>query len=167
LPWTSIDPARYETSGDLSQLVAVADNRYQERIAGDEEFGWLRTDIDSYNERAAETSVSLLESVGRKRMKEEEDKKAERKAKQEASGPLLAEEGTLVAPDPELGDIEDADAATDEDDEEEEEEQGPDLLLRETARIVADMAELESDLESLKQQFAQLDEDTPKQPQIH
>jgi len=27
LPWTSIDPARYETSGDLNQLVAVADNR--------------------------------------------------------------------------------------------------------------------------------------------
>ncbi len=167
LPWTSIDPARYETSGDLSQLVAVADNRYQERIAGDEEFGWLRNDIDSYNERAAETSVSLLESVGRKRMKEEEEKKAERKAKQEASGPLLAEGGTLVAPDPELGDVDDADSATGEDDEEEEEEQGPDLLLRETARIVADMAELESDLESLKQQFAQLDEEASEQPQIH
>jgi len=169
LPWTSIDPARYETSGDLSQLVAVADNRYQERIVDDEEFGWLKSDIDSYNERAAETSVSLLESVGRKRMKEEEEKKAERKAKQEASGPLLAEGGTLVAPDPELGDVDDEDSATGEDDEEEEEEeeQGPDLLLRETARIVADMAELESDLESLKQQFAQLDEDSPEQPQIH
>jgi carboxyl-terminal processing protease len=168
LPWTSIDPARYETSGDLSQLVAVADNRYQERIIDDEEFGWLKSDIDSYNERAAETSVSLLESVGRKRMKEEEDKKAERKAKQEASGPLLAEEGALVAPDPELGDFDDADSDTgEEEEEEEEEEQGPDLMLRETARIVADMAELGSDLELLKRQFAQLDEDSPEQPQIH
>ena len=167
LPWTSIDPARYETSGDLSQLVAVADNRYQVRIIDDEEFGWLKSDIDHYNERAAETSVSLLESVGRQRMKEEEEKKAERKAKQEASGPLLAEEGTLVAPDPELGDIEDADSDTEEDEEEEEEDQGPDLLLRETARIVADMVELESDLELLKQKFAQLDEDAPEQPQIH
>jgi carboxyl-terminal processing protease len=167
LPWTSIDPARYETSGDLSQLVAVADNRYQVRIIDDEEFGWLKSDIDHYNKRAAETSVSLLESVGRQRMKEEEEKKAERKAKQEASGPLLAEEGTLVAPDPELGDIEDADSDTEEDEEEEEEDQGPDLLLRETARIVADMVELESDLELLKQKFAQLDEDAPEQPQIH
>ena len=167
LPWTSIDPARYETSGDLSQLVAVADSRYQVRIIDDEEFGWLKSDIDHYNERAAETSVSLLESVGRQRMKEEEEKKAERKAKQEASGPLLAEEGTLVAPDPELGDIEDADSDTEEDEEEEEEDQGPDLLLRETARIVADMVELESDLELLKQKFAQLDEDAPEQPQIH
>ena len=164
LPWTSIDPARYETSGDLNQLVAVADSRFQERIVDDEEFGWLQTDIDSYNERVAETSISLLESVGRKRMKEEEEKKAERKAKQDASGPLLAEEGALVAPDPELGDIEDADSDTDE---EEEEEEGPDLLLRETARIVADMAELDSDLELLKQQYAQLDKDSPEQPQIH
>ena len=80
---------------------------------------------------------------------------------------MLAEEGTLVAPDPELGDIEDADSDTEEDEEEEEEDQGPDLLLRETARIVADMVELESDLELLKQKFAQLDEDAPEQPQIH
>ena len=167
LPWTSIDPARYETSGDLSQLVAVADNRYQARIIDDEEFGWLKSDIDHYNERAAETSVSLLESVGRQRMKEEEEKKAERKAKQEASGPLLAEGGALVAPDPELGDVDDVDSATGEDDAEEEDEKGPDLLLRETARIVADMVELESDLELLKQKFAQLDEDAPEQPQIH
>jgi len=29
------------------------------------------------------------------------------------------------------------------------------------------MAELDSDLELLKQQFAQLDEDSPEQPQIH
>ena len=167
LPWTSIDPARYETSGDLSQLVAVADNRYQARIIDDEEFGWLKSDIDHYNERAAETSVSLLESVGRQRMKEEEEKKAERKAKQEASGPLLAEGDALVAPDPELGDVDDVDSATGADDAEEEDEKGPDLLLRETARIVADMVELESDLELLKQKFAQLDEDAPEQPQIH
>jgi carboxyl-terminal processing protease len=164
LPWTSIDPARYETSGDLSQLVAVADNRYQGRIIDDEEFGWLQTDIDSYNELAAETRVSLLESVGRQKMKEDEAKKAERKAKQEsiASGPLLEENGA-PAPNPELGDFDDEDEATDE---EEEEEEGPDLLLRESARVVADMVELEADLELLKQQFAQLDEDSPQQPQL-
>jgi len=164
LPWTSIDPARYETSGDLSELVAVADNRYQGRIAADEEFGWLKTDIDSYNERAAETSVSLLESVGRQKIKENEDRKAERKAKQDSGGPLLEEDSALAAPNPELGDFEDADEASDE--EEEEEDEGPDLLLRESARIVADMVELESDLEMLKRQFAQIDKDTAEQPQI-
>jgi carboxyl-terminal processing protease len=164
LPWTSIDPARYETSGDLSQLVAVADNRYRDRMVNDEEFGWLISDIETYNERSGKTSVSLLESVGRQMMKEEEKKKAERKAKQESGGPLLEEEGTLVPPNPELADFDDADEATDEEDAEKEE--GPDLLLRETARIVADMVELEADLELLKQQFAQILEDSPEQPQI-
>jgi len=157
LPWTSIDPARYQSSGDLSQLVAVADNRYHGRIVSDEEFGWLMSDIDSYNERADEKSISLLESVGRQKMKEAEEKKAARKAAEEGRGPLLAEGGTLVAPDPELGDFEEEEAASDDD--EEEEDEGPDLLLREAARIVVDMVELESDLELLKLQYAQLDKD--------
>jgi carboxyl-terminal processing protease len=156
LPWTSIDPARYQTNGDLSQLVAVVDSRYQGRIVDDEEFGWLMSDIDSYNERASEKKISLLESVGRQKMKEAEEKKAARKAAEGGQGPLLAEEGTLVAPDPELGDF-DEDEATDE---EEEEEEGPDLLLRETARIVGDMVELDSNIEMLKRQYAQLDKDS-------
>ncbi|MCW8845703.1 MAG: carboxy terminal-processing peptidase [Gammaproteobacteria bacterium] len=156
LPWTSIDPARYETSGDLSQLVAVADSRYHGRIVDDEEFGWLISDIESYNEHSSETRVSLLESVGRQKMKEEEDKKAERKAKQGISGPLLGEGGSLVQTDPELADLEDAELAAD--GAEEEQDEGPDLLLREAARIVADMVELNSDLELLKRQFARLDE---------
>jgi carboxyl-terminal processing protease len=164
LPWTSIDPARYETSGDLSQLVAVADNRYHDRIIDDEEFGWLMTDIGLYNELAAETSISLLESVGRQQIKEEEAKKAERKAKRESGGPLLEEDSAPLTPNPELGDFADADEATDGD--EEEEDEGPDLLLRETARVVADIVELEADLDLLKRQFAQLDEDTAEQPQL-
>ena len=166
LPWSSIDPARYQASGDLSQLVAVADDRYQGRIDGDEEFGWLMSDIDSYNERANEKSISLLESVGRQKMKEEEDKKAARKAAEEARGPLLAQEGTLVEPDPELGDFDEEEAVNDEEEDEEEEEEGPDLLLRETARIVFDMVELESDLELLKQKYAQLDKGATEVPPV-
>jgi carboxyl-terminal processing protease len=165
LPWTSIDPARYETSGDLSQLVAVADDRYQGRIVDDEEFDWLMSDIDSYNKLAAETSISLLESVGRQTLKEDEEKKAERKAKLGSGGPLLEEDSVLAGPNPELGEFDDAGDATGEEDDDEEEE-GPDLLLRESARVVADMVELESDLELLKRQFAQLAEDSPEQPQL-
>jgi carboxyl-terminal processing protease len=165
LPWTSIDPARYKASGDLSQLVAVADNRYHGRIVDDEEFGWLMSDIESYNEHADEKSVSLLESVGRQKMKEQEEKKAARKAKQGESGPLLGEGGALVAPDPELADYGDEEDVVAED--EEDEEAGPDLLLREAARIVADMVELESDLDLLKRQFAQLDKESPESSNIH
>ena len=104
LPWTKIDPARYESSGDLSQMVAVADSRYQSRILDNQEFDWLRNDIEEYNEHADEKRVSLLESVGREKMKEREARKAERKAQREA-GPLLEEDSLLVDADPELGDI--------------------------------------------------------------
>ena len=163
LPWSSIDPARYQASGDLSQLVAVADSRYRDRILDDEEFGWLRSDIDSYNEHANETSVSLLESKGRELIKEDEERKAERKAKQNAAGgPLLDEENEVLAQNPELGDF----TEDDESSEEEEEEEGPDLFLREASRIVSDMVELQSDLDLLKSQFAQIDKTPGDESQI-
>ena len=87
-----------------------------------------------------------------------------RAAAEAARGPLLAEEGTLVEPDPELGEIDEEEAVNDE--EEDEEEEGPDLLLREAARIVVDMVELESDLELLKQQYAQLDKGATEAPPV-
>ena len=165
LPWTSIDPARFDPSGDLNHMVAVTDNRYQGRIGDNEEFSWLLSDITEYNVQADEKSVSLLESVGREKLTEAEAKRAERKAKRESLDPLLNEDSVLaVSPNPEVdADLEDAEevAAQDEEDEEEEEDEGPDLLLREAARIVADMAELESDLELLEHQFSQLNSDGP------
>ena len=163
LPWTKIDPARYESSGDLSQMVAVADSRYQSRILDNQEFDWLRNDIEEYNEHADEKRVSLLESVGREKMKEREARKAERKAQREA-GPLLEEDSLLVDADPELGDFSEEEDEVAESDEDKDE--GPDLLLRESARIVADMAELGSDIDLLKQQFAQLDKDATEHPEL-
>jgi carboxyl-terminal processing protease len=166
LPWSSIDPARYDTSGDLGQVVAVADSRYQGRIIGDREFGWLQSDIDVYNERSNETRISLLESVGREKMKEDEAKKAERKALQEAGKPLL-EEGVVADINPEMGEYPDMAEDSEEADDDEEADDGPDLLLRESARIVADMIELESDLELLQRQFTQLPEDKPEDHKIN
>jgi carboxyl-terminal processing protease len=154
LPWTSIDAARYDPAGDLSRLVAVADNRYQGRIGENEEFAWLLSDISEFNEHAEEKSVSLLETVGRQELKEAEEKQARRKAQRETGGPLLAADDILAdAIDPETGeypDTEDAEVAEDE------AEEGPDLLLREAARVVADVVVLESDIELLERQFAQL-----------
>jgi carboxyl-terminal processing protease len=154
LPWTSIDAARYDPAGDLSRLVAVADNRYQGRIGENEEFAWLLSDISEFNEHAEEKSVSLLETVGRQELKEAEEKQARRKAQRETGGPLLAADDILAdAIDPETGeypDTEDAEVAEDE------AEEGPDLLLREAARVAADMVVLESDIELLERQFAQL-----------
>jgi len=58
------------------------------------------------------------------------------------------------SPNPELGTELRDDDETDE--EVDEVDEGPDLLLREAARIVADQAELESNLELLENQFTQL-----------
>ena len=169
LPWTSIDPARYAPEGDLSRMAAVTDSRYQGRIGDNEEFSWLLNDINEYNVHAGEKSVSLLESVGREKMTEAEAKRTERKAKRDGLDPLLSEESVLaVSPNPEgEADLEDtADAAAD-GEEEEEEDEGPDLLLREAARIVADMAELGSDVELLEHQFSQLNAEVPDHQKIN
>jgi carboxyl-terminal processing protease len=152
LPWTSIDPARYESVGELDQLAAVADSRYRDRMDGNQEFEWLLSDIKDFNKHANETSVSLLESVGRERIAESEERKKVRE-EQRNGGPLLDEENELASSiDPALGE----DPEADDEAAEEEEDEGPDFLLRESARIVADMAELGADLELLKRQFALL-----------
>jgi len=189
LPWTSIDSARFDPSGDLSHMVAVADNRYQGRIGDNQEFSWLLSDIDDYNTHSKEKKVSLLESVGREKMAEDEILRAERKAKRNTleSG-LSAEDALAEASIPETsipetsGDPVDASALDgakvgddavgddeegDEEEGDEEEEKGPDFLLRETARIVADVAELESNQELLERRFSQLNAETPEDQKIN
>jgi carboxyl-terminal processing protease len=184
LPWTSIDPARFDPSGDLNHMAAVADNRYKDRIGDNQEFSWLLSDIDDYNTHSKEKKVSLLESVGREKMAEAETLRAERKAKRDKLDSGLSDEDLLAeASIPETSDDSVAanaegdanlgdDAAGDDeegDDEEgdEEEENGPDFLLRETARIVADVAELESNQELLERRFSQLNAETPEDQKIN
>jgi len=165
LPWTTIDPARYQPAGDLSRLVAVASDRYQGRMGTDEEFNWLLADIEEYNVKSNETRVSLLEVTARAEMEEQEAKKAERKALQGDADPLVSSDDVLVGSelDEELtveeavADAEDADA----------EEEGPDLLLREAARIVSDVAELEQDIELLERNFTQLNAEEDAAPQLN
>ena len=84
--------------------------------------------------------------------------KKEREAQRNGEGPLVDEDSILA----EAAEAEEPDEDADTE-EEEEEDAGPDLLLRETARIVADMAELGADLDLLKSKFAQL-EDKATQP---
>jgi TATA-binding protein-associated factor Taf7 len=166
-------------------MVAVADNRYQGRIGDNQEFSWLLSDIDDYNTHSKEKKVSLLESVGREKMAEDEILRAERKAKRNTleSG-LSAEDALAEASIPEMsGDSADASAVDsakagddavgddeegdDEEGDEEEEENGPDFLLRETARIVADIAELESNQELLERRFSQLNAESPEDQKIN
>jgi carboxyl-terminal processing protease len=178
LPWTSIDPARFDPSGDLSHMVAVADNRYRGRIGENQEFNWLLSDIDDYNIHSKEKKVSLLESVGREKMAKDEALRAERKAERETLDSGLSDEDVLAeASIPETsddsvvanaeGDAKMGNDAVGEDEEGDEEETGPDFLLRETARIVADIAELESNQELLERRFSQLTAETAEDQKIN
>ncbi len=150
LPWTSIDPARYSPEGDLATMVAVTDNHYRTRMRHDQEFNWLLSDIAEYNRQSEEISVSLLESKRRKEMERDEAKRKERQLA-DGEGPLL-NEGDILAETT----VEDADTDAEGPGEEEDEDEGPDLLLREAARIAADMAAYSSDMARLENAFSQL-----------
>jgi carboxyl-terminal processing protease len=162
LPWTSIDSARFVKSGDLSRMVAVADDRYQVRSSTDEEFGWLMDDINEYNENSERTQVSLLESEARAELAREEAKREERKAKRNGVDRVI---------DGEALDPEDFDEFSAEDgealDEEASEEDAPDLMLREAAYVVADLVELAADGELLNRQFSQLHDKEALKPTVN
>ena len=162
LPWTTIDPARYQPAGDMSRLLAVAENRYESRVGGNEEFNWLLADIAEYNTKSEETRVSLLESSARAELAEEEAKREQRKAEQDGADPLVKHDDVLVEQN--FDEFSEAPATDDESDAADE---GPDLLLREAARIVSDVTELESDLDLLNRKFSQLTAKAPVSPQMN
>jgi carboxyl-terminal processing protease len=151
LPWTSIDPARFDPAGDLASMVAVTDNLYQNRMSHNQEFSWLLSDIEDYNEQSEESSVSLLESKRRAEIAREEAKRKARNGGEEGN-PLISDEDILAEASPQ-------DADEDAIDDEEEEDEGPDLLLREAARIAADMAGFTHDMQRLATAFNQLQGD--------
>jgi carboxyl-terminal processing protease len=156
LPWTSISSARYKREGNLDRMVAVADYRYQDRIASDQEFGWLISDVEEFNLNKDKKEISLLESARREEMEKHEVKREARKAARENNGPLLEESDALVdVGEPSDASVDADDAATEED----EEDDRPDLLLRESARIVGDMIELGGDEPTLARHFSLLEKD--------
>jgi len=159
LPWTSIPTTNYKREGNLDRLAAVTDFRYHDRIAHDQEFKWLISDVEEFNENKDKKEISLLESTRRAEMDKEEAKRAARKAASNDNGPLFEDSDTLAVAGEPLEVEEDAIAAEDAD----EDDDRPDLLLRESARIVSDMIKFGNDEPALARQFSLLSkEDAPK-----
>jgi hypothetical protein len=96
--------------------------------------------------------VSLVETERREEMERNEARRKARKGDDEDGDPLISEEDILAAETLEDADVDDDSVGRDEDDEEE----GPDLLLREAARIAADMAGFSHDMQRLQHAFSQL-----------
>ncbi len=154
LPWTEIPAADYKLEGDLGQMMAVADFRYGNRIGDNQEFGWLLSDVEEFNLNKDKKEISLLETVRREEMDKDKAKREARKAARDDNGPLLEEQDALADVgepiEATVDDEEDANA------EEEEDDDLPDLLLRESARVVGDMIEFDGDLSALSSQFSSL-----------
>jgi hypothetical protein len=142
-------------------MVAVADFRYQDRITDNQEFGWLISDVEEFNLNKDKKDISLLEVNRREEMDKDEAKREARKAARDSNGPLLEESEVLAealadASEPVEETTDEGDEATEEEDEEDER---PDLLLRESARIVVDMIELGIDEPTLARHFSLLIKD--------
>ena len=82
IPFDRVPAARYEPTGQVTETVIdLLRKRSAERVAGDEKFKDLSVDIDRYNKRKDEKTISLAESEftkqwneGKKAEKEEEER---------------------------------------------------------------------------------------------
>lgn len=75
LPWDSIERAKYSAFGDTKSAAAQLSELHSKRIVNDPEFGYIFEDIEEYQARKEDKTISLVES---QRIKE----KAEQDAKQ-------------------------------------------------------------------------------------
>lgn len=131
MQWSSIDRTDYDRLADLAPLLPSARERHLARRESDEELRELIEDFEHYRELDDRVSVSLLESERLKEREESETRRAER---------LGHADGTT---DPE--------APVSDEDEADEAEERPDILLRESARILADLIELDQEQHRLVQ----------------
>lgn len=159
LPWTSIPTTDFKREGDLGKMTVVADFRYQGRMENNQEFSWLLSDVAEFNKNKDKKEVSLLESARKADMEKDKATREERKAASKESGiPLFEDTDELVGVNgpPEAGLDEDDDEVADDEDKKDDK---PDLLLRESARIVGDMIELNNNASELSSQFTQINKD--------
>jgi len=134
LPWTRIAAVPHEQYGNFQPLVATLQQRHQQRVGSDLEFGWWKEDVDHYRTEAERKSISLNEG---ERQAERERLETQRKARQQQRRELGLELDPLAeeSDDGLTGNERDivADAAR-----EKAAEKRPDPLLRESAAILAD-----------------------------
>jgi len=131
LPWSRIDSVDYQPLADLSPLLPRAREQHLSRRSNLDQIQSLVRDYERYRELDERTTISLLES---KRREEQEQAEARRIARF-GGGPGSPVEADEADPDGAPG-------GGDGSDEESTEEQ-PDVLKIETARILADLIELD------------------------
>jgi carboxyl-terminal processing protease len=142
LPWTRIAPVDYRGTDRYRELLPRLQALHGERVSADEEFGFLRDDIEDYRQHRDDVYVSLLEAERRADMEQAEARReARRKLRAsrideireldlEVAAQVAAAETGTDSPDDEA--LDDADASA--------REEQADLFLDEASRIAADLA---------------------------
>ncbi|MDB5952741.1 MAG: tail-specific protease, partial [Massilia sp.] len=90
LPWTSIKPANYVPAGDLKELFAPLQKRHDVRIAKDKDFQYLNEDIAEMRKLRKENAISLNETVRRKERDTQEARAKLREGRLAAQSPADA-----------------------------------------------------------------------------
>ncbi len=78
LPWDSIDRANYKLLGDTSAAIESLNKQHLARIANDQEFGFIREDIEEYKANKDKNTLSLNEAVRQKESDEADEKRLAR-----------------------------------------------------------------------------------------
>ncbi|MDT8448738.1 MAG: carboxy terminal-processing peptidase [Wenzhouxiangellaceae bacterium] len=138
MPWSSIEQTEFDRLADLTPLLPSARERHLARRKNNDELRELIEDFEHFRKLDDRVSVSLLESERRREHEESEARRAERLG--------LADPTT----DPETPASEEGGAEETGPEEAGAEEQ-PDILLRESARILADLIELDQEQHRLVQ----------------
>lgn len=128
LPWAEIDPTDFSPVADLSGLISLARDRHEVRLTEDEELLKLIEEVAEWESESDRKAVSLLLETRKAEMAKAEERRAARFAR------------TSYHPE---GLIEGPDGGADADEDEGQEEDDRDLYLVETARILADLIDLD------------------------
>lgn len=153
LPWDSVPPADYDRLAMVGPYLATLRDESARRVTQAEAFAYLRAEIARLKEKLATKAVSLNEAVRRQELARIEERKKEYEmaikalhAPTPVTYEITLENAALPGlPPPSTATGNGAAAQTEEDDPErtlENNSAQPDIILRETERILADYAAL-------------------------
>ena len=139
LPWTRVDALDYATHANFKPLLPLLETRHETRAKADQEFVWWAEDVAEYRRQRADKSISLNEA---KRREERDRNEARRKARED----IRKANGLAHADDEAVNDdglqADERDVVADAAREEKAKDEGPDVLAREAAHILADAIDL-------------------------
>lgn len=145
LPWSEIDTLDYDRLANLDPLIARATVRHEERRAQDDTLKDLLDDLAEWDRLNQREAISLVESVRREEMKAAEERRRNRFSGGTDSLTAVASDNESDNPET-SGNNEDA-----EESENSENDERPDVLLRESARILSDLIDFDGEQKRLAQ----------------